>query len=60
MNQCLENDEMIDETMTSELLEWIKNTIDVLNDRQFANSVNGVQQQLGAFNTYRTVEKPPK
>jgi spectrin beta len=62
INQCLENDEMIHEyeTMTSDLLEWIKNTIDVLNDRQFANSLNGVQQQLGAFNTYRTVEKPPK
>ena len=48
------------ETLTSDLLEWIKNTIDVLNDRTFANSLNGVQQQLSAFNTYRTVEKPPK
>jgi spectrin beta len=48
------------ETLTSDLLEWIENTIQVLNDRQFANSLNGVQQQLGAFNTYRTVEKPPK
>ena len=62
INQCLENDEMINqyETLTSDLLEWIENTIQVLNDRQFANSLNGVQQQLGAFNTYRTVEKPPK
>lgn len=59
---CLENEEMIKqyETLTSDLLEWIENTIEVLNDRHFANSLNGVQQQLGAFNTYRTVEKPPK
>uniref|UniRef100_A0A665VSJ8 Spectrin beta chain n=1 Tax=Echeneis naucrates TaxID=173247 RepID=A0A665VSJ8_ECHNA len=28
--------------------------------RKFANSLVGVQQQLQAFNTYRTVEKPPK
>lgn len=48
------------ETLTSELLEWIENTIEVLNDRQFANSLQGVQQQLSAFNTYRTVEKPPR
>ena len=48
------------ETMTSDLLEWIDNTINVLNDRTFANSLHGVQQQLTSFNTYRTVEKPPK
>ena len=58
----MENDEMINqyETLTSDLLEWIENTVQVLNDRQFANSLSGVQQQLGAFNTYRTVEKPPR
>ncbi|CAO2606801.1 Spectrin beta chain, non-erythrocytic 1, partial [Lemmus lemmus] len=30
------------------------------NNCKFANSLVGVQQQLQAFNTYRTVEKPPK
>lgn len=62
INQCLENDQMINdyETLTSDLLEWIKNTIEVLNERNFANSLTGVQQQLTTFNTYRTVEKPPK
>ena len=62
INQCLENDEMINqyETFTSDLLEWIENTIRALGDRNFANSLQGVQQQLSAFNTYRTVEKPPK
>ena len=62
VNQCLEHERMINdyETLTSDLLEWIENTITVLNDREFANSLQGVQQQLAAFNTYRTVEKPPK
>jgi len=62
INQCLENDEMVNqyETFTSDLLEWIENTIRALGDRNFANSLQGVQQQLSAFNTYRTVEKPPK
>jgi len=48
------------ENMTSDLLEWIEQTIVILNDRQFANSLTGVQQQLAAFSTYRIVEKPPK
>lgn len=48
------------ETLTSDLLEWIEQTIVILKDRQFANSLTGVQQQLAAFNTYRIVEKPPK
>lgn len=48
------------EGLTSDLLEWIEQTIVILNDRQFANSLTGVQQQLSAFNTYRMVEKPPK
>ena len=48
------------ETLTSDLLEWIEHTIMILNDRQFANSLTGVQTQLGAFNLYRTSEKPPK
>ena len=48
------------ESLTSDLLEWIEQTIVILRDRQFANSLTGVQQQLAAFNTYRIVEKPPK
>lgn len=48
------------ETLTSDLLEWIEQTIVILNDRKFANSLTGVQEQLTGFNTYRTVEKPPK
>lgn len=48
------------ETLTSDLLKWIERTIEQLGDRDFANSLIGVQQQLAQFNNYRTVEKPPK
>ena len=45
---------------TPDLLRWIENAIEALNDREFANSLRGVQEQLAHFNTYRNVEKPPK
>lgn len=48
------------EHLTSDLLKWIEATIEQLSDRNFANSLAGVQQQLAQFSTYRTVEKPPK
>ncbi|XP_043206093.1 spectrin beta chain-like isoform X2 [Amphibalanus amphitrite] len=58
----MENDHMIHEyeSLTSELLRWIRETIEQLGQRQFANSLGGVQEQLVQFNSYRTVEKPPK
>lgn len=59
---AMENDRMINEyeSLTSDLLRWIEATIEALGDRQFANSLVGVQQQLSQFSNYRTVEKPPK
>ncbi|CAH0560832.1 unnamed protein product [Brassicogethes aeneus] len=59
---AMENDRMIKEyeSLTSDLLAWIESTIQILGEREFANSLTGVQQQLGQFNNYRTVEKPPK
>ncbi|XP_017158077.1 spectrin beta chain, erythrocytic isoform X2 [Poecilia reticulata] len=62
LDQAIETEKMIDkyETLASNLLTWIEQTIVVLNNRKLANSLTGVQQQLQAFNTYRTVEKPPK
>jgi len=59
---AMENDRMIleYETLTSDLLRWIESTIESLNERDFANSLSGVQQQLSQFNNYRTLEKPPK
>ena len=59
---AMENDRMVNEyeSLTSDLLRWIEMTIEQLGDRQFINSLVGVQQQLGQFSSYRTVEKPPK
>ena len=48
------------ERLSSDLLEWIRQTIEKLNDRHFVNSLNGVQKQLADFNNYRTEEKRPK
>lgn len=57
-----ENDNDIQEyeNLTSDLLEWIRNTITELNKREFKNTLEGVQKQLSDFNAYRTTEKPPK
>ncbi|XP_057705252.1 spectrin beta chain, non-erythrocytic 1 isoform X1 [Corythoichthys intestinalis] len=62
LDNAIETEKMVDkyESLASDLLEWIEQTIIILNNRKFANSLVGVQQQLQAFNTYRTVEKPPK
>ncbi|XP_059376697.1 spectrin beta chain, erythrocytic-like [Carassius carassius] len=62
LDQAIETEKMIKkyETLSSDLLIWIEQTIIVLNNRKLANSLTGVQQQLQAFNSYRTVEKPPK
>ncbi|XP_023703245.1 spectrin beta chain isoform X6 [Cryptotermes secundus] len=59
---AMENDRMVQEYegLTSDLLRWIEATISALGERDFANSLVGVQAQLTQFNTYRTVEKPPK
>uniref|UniRef100_A0A8C7LEV5 Spectrin beta chain n=1 Tax=Oncorhynchus kisutch TaxID=8019 RepID=A0A8C7LEV5_ONCKI len=61
LDYAIEADQLVGnyESLASELLQWIEQTILTLNDRQLANSLNGVQNQLQAFNTYRTVEKPP-
>jgi len=62
MGKALENEKLINdyEKLTSDLLQWIEAKIVDLSDRKFANTLEGVQQQLGEFNTYRTREKPPK
>ncbi|XP_048218660.1 spectrin beta chain, erythrocytic [Perognathus longimembris pacificus] len=62
IDHAIETEKMIEKYsgLASDLLTWIEQTISVLNSRKFANSLTGVQQQLQAFSTYRTVEKPPK
>ncbi|XP_014213231.1 spectrin beta chain, non-erythrocytic 1 isoform X2 [Copidosoma floridanum] len=46
--------------LTAELLEWIKLKMIELEDRNFPNSLEGIQRELLAFKQYRTIEKPPK
>uniref|UniRef100_A0AC34RH48 Calponin-homology (CH) domain-containing protein n=1 Tax=Panagrolaimus sp. JU765 TaxID=591449 RepID=A0AC34RH48_9BILA len=62
LNEMMENETLKEryETMSTNLLEWIQETIARLNNRQFENSLGGVQRQLSEFNTYRTQEKPPR
>ncbi|XP_068922544.1 spectrin beta chain, non-erythrocytic 2 isoform X3 [Petaurus breviceps papuanus] len=62
LDYALEAERLVEkyECLASELLQWIEQTIVTLNDRQLANSLSGVQNQLQSFNSYRTVEKPPK
>ncbi|GFR60145.1 spectrin beta chain, non-erythrocytic 1 [Elysia marginata] len=48
------------EKLTSDLLQWIRNKIKALNDRNFPNSLEGIQKELIMFKEYMTAEKPPK
>uniref|UniRef100_A0A8C8SS14 Spectrin beta chain n=1 Tax=Pelusios castaneus TaxID=367368 RepID=A0A8C8SS14_9SAUR len=48
------------ERLATELLEWIERTVGVISNQKFANSLAGVQQQLQAFTTFCTLEKPVK
>lgn len=48
------------EKLTSDLLDWIRRKITELEDRNFPNSLEGIQKELLGFKQYRTVEKPPK
>ena len=46
--------------LTTDLLDWINSTIVKLEDRNFPNSLEGIQSLLIHFARYRTQEKPPK
>ncbi|CAJ0573596.1 unnamed protein product, partial [Mesorhabditis spiculigera] len=46
--------------IASDLLEWIKQTIGMLNNRRFPNSLKGIQEEMVRFNQFRNIEKPPK
>ncbi|BFZ07506.1 hypothetical protein BsWGS_10543 [Bradybaena similaris] len=48
------------ESLTSNLLAWIREKIKSLNNRDFPNSLEGIQKELILFKEYMTVEKPPK
>ncbi|KAJ1373630.1 hypothetical protein KIN20_036093 [Parelaphostrongylus tenuis] len=46
--------------ISSDLLKWIYETIKQLESRRFPNSLHGMREELGKFNQFRTIEKPPK
>ncbi|KAI3381483.1 hypothetical protein SNEBB_001982 [Seison nebaliae] len=48
------------EITSTALLEWIDKKIIELNERTFATTVKGVQEQLTEFNAFRVTEKAPK
>ena len=48
------------ELFTTNLLNWIQMKIIELDDRNFPNSLDGIQREFLKFKEYRTVEKPPK
>ncbi|MBN3307478.1 SPTN4 protein, partial [Amia calva] len=62
LDNAIETEKIIEryEALASELLEWIEKTIGIISNQKFANSLTGVQQQLQAFTTYCTIEKPVK
>ncbi|XP_035240586.1 spectrin beta chain, non-erythrocytic 4-like isoform X2 [Anguilla anguilla] len=62
LDNAIEAEKIIEryEALASELLEWIEKTIGIISNQKFANSLTGVQQQLQAFTTYCTIEKPIK
>lgn len=46
--------------LTTNLLDWIRMKIIELENRDFPNSLQGIQNELLRFKQYRTIEKPPK
>uniref|UniRef100_A0A3B3RNV7 Spectrin beta chain n=1 Tax=Paramormyrops kingsleyae TaxID=1676925 RepID=A0A3B3RNV7_9TELE len=62
LDNAIEIEKIIEhyDALASDLLEWIEKTISIISNQKFANSLTGVQQQLQAFTTYCTIEKPIK
>ena len=48
------------DVIMASLLEWIRRKITELDDREFPNTMDGIQRLLIQFGKYRTEEKPPK
>ncbi|XP_004349304.2 pectoralis alpha actinin [Capsaspora owczarzaki ATCC 30864] len=53
---------LIDEydRLVTSLLAWIQQSISRLSERDFGNSIQGVQNKLSEFRDYRVSERPPK
>ncbi|CAH0552966.1 unnamed protein product [Brassicogethes aeneus] len=48
------------DSLFTNLLGWIQKKIVELEDRNFPNSIEGIQTLMAEFMVYRTKEKPPK
>lgn len=48
------------QTLVTDLLNWIRSKITQLKDRNFPNSVEGIQKEMTTFKDFRVKEKPPK
>lgn len=46
--------------LSTELLQWIELTVTKLSDRNFPNSLTGMQTLMAGFKTFRTEQKPAK
>uniref|UniRef100_A0A8V5GXT6 Spectrin beta chain n=1 Tax=Melopsittacus undulatus TaxID=13146 RepID=A0A8V5GXT6_MELUD len=62
LDQAMEIESIIEhyESLAAALLSWTHQTISIIGTHKFANSLAGVQQQLQAFTTFCTMEKPLK
>ncbi|XP_023018167.2 spectrin beta chain, non-erythrocytic 5 kst isoform X2 [Leptinotarsa decemlineata] len=62
ISQMVDSDKMKGtyDRLTTDLLDWIRIKIVELEDRNFPNSLEGIQSLLLSFGYYRTQEKPPK
>ena len=48
------------ELSSKALLEWIALKTELMRNRSYANSLEGIQKDYRAFKSYTTKEKPPK
>ena len=46
--------------LSTELLQWIEINVMKLSDRNFPNSLSGMQTLMAQFKTFRTETKPAK
>uniref|UniRef100_A0A8C4YQ64 Spectrin beta, non-erythrocytic 4 n=1 Tax=Gopherus evgoodei TaxID=1825980 RepID=A0A8C4YQ64_9SAUR len=62
LDQAVEMEKLMEryELLAAELLAWIEHTVGIISNQKFANSLAGVQQQLQAFTTFCTLQKPVK
>ncbi|XP_044844211.1 spectrin beta chain, non-erythrocytic 4 isoform X1 [Mauremys mutica] len=62
LDQAVEIEKLMEryELLAAELLAWVERTVGIISNQKFANSLAGVQQQLQAFTTFCTLEKPVK